>query len=228
MEMVSLSVQARTKDASPKQLRKDSVVPCILYGNDTENMPVQCEHNELMRAYMKAGESTLVELEAGGKKIPVLFHSIDFHPVSERITHVDFYAVDMKKEIEAKVPVHTIGEAPAVKDLGGVLVTALDHVTVKCLPSNLPHALEVDISSMEEFGDQVLVSAIKLPENVIIMENEDQVIANVQEPRRIAVEEVATEGEEGEEGEAAEGDGGEAEGGEGGEAAEGGEGEKAE
>lgn len=208
MEMISLPVQARKKEIAPKQLRREEIVPCVVYGNDTENTSIQCDHKSLMKTFVKAGESTLVELEIDGKKVPVLFHAITFHPVTDKITHVDFYAVNMKKEIEAHVPINMIGEAPAVKDLGGVLITSLDHLTVKCLPTNLPHALEVDISSLTEFGITITVADVVIPENVTVSEEPEQVIASVHEPRRAEEEVIAeeTEGEEGAEGEKEEGE----------------------
>ena len=216
MKTVSLSVEARAKDITPKDLRRDDVIPCVVYGNDTENTPIQCSHKALLNAYRQAGASTLVELTVNGKKLPVLFHAIDFHPVTEAIMHVDFYAVDMKKEIEAKVPVQFIGEAPAVKDLGGVLVTTLDHVTVTCLPTNLPQNLTVDISDLKEFGDAITIAALQIPEGVVISEEPTTVLVTIQEPRRAEEEETAEaeEGEEGAEGtEGAEGEEGKEEGG---------------
>jgi large subunit ribosomal protein L25 len=173
-----------------------------LYGNDVENTQLQCDHKELLKTYAQAGESTLVELDIAGKKVPVLIHAIDFAPVSDRITHVDFYAVNMKKEVEAHVPMHFDGESPAVKELGGVLVHSLDHIWVRCLPANLPHELHADISSLKEFGDQLTIADIKVPAGVTINEESDQVIASVQEPRRIE-EETPAEPAEGAEGAAA-------------------------
>jgi len=199
MEMIPLPVQARTKGHTPQQLRRQEIVPCVVYGNETENMPVECDHKALLKAFTKAGESTLVELEVNGKKIPVLFHAITFHPVTEKITHVDFYAVNMKKEIEAHVPIRLKGESPAVKELGAVLVTSADHLTVKCLPTNLPHALEADISSLAAFGDTLTAAEVPVPQGVKVLEDAEHVIASVQEPRR-AEEEVTAATEEGAEG----------------------------
>src|SRR3989338_9534983 len=115
MDMVALSVSARTPDASAKTLRRAGTVPGIIYGN-ADNAQIQCPENTLKKAYTKAGESTLVELDMDCKKLPVLFHAIDFDPVSDRMIHVDFYAVDMKKEIEAEVHIRYENESPAVKE----------------------------------------------------------------------------------------------------------------
>ena len=104
MDMVSLSAQARKTDITPKNLRKEGNVPVVLYGNDTEHLDLQCEVREIMKAYAQAGGSTLVDLDANGSKVPSLFHAVDFDPVSDKIIHVDFYAVDMKKEIDTDEP----------------------------------------------------------------------------------------------------------------------------
>lgn len=183
MDMVPLSATARLADASPRGLRRSGQVPCVLYGN-VANQPIQCDATALWKVYEKAGESTLVDLDVGGKKIPVLIHDIDFEPVSDKISHVDFYAVDMKKEIEASVPLHFEGESRAVKEEGGVLVAVLDHVTVVCLPSDLPHALAVSIDKLVNFHDNLTVADIPLPGKVKIKEEPDVVIATVQEPRK--------------------------------------------
>lgn len=198
MKMISLKAQARTKDIKTNALRKSGHVPCVLYGNDTDNLSLECAIGEITKAYIVAGESTLVDLDTGSTTIPVLFHDIQFEPVTDTILHVDFYAVDMKKEIEAKVPVVLEGSAPAVKELGGVLVTTHDHVTVKCLPGNLPHNLSVNIESIVDFHTSVTVADIVVPDGVAILDDPEVVIATAQEPRSAIEETIEEEGAEGE------------------------------
>lgn len=194
MKMIPLTAQARGQGAVAKVLRQEKKVPCVLYGNNIENTQLTCDYSELFRVYAQAGESVLVELDADGKKVPVLFHAVQFAPVSDEITHVDFYAVDMKKEIEARVPVTFVGTSEAVKSLGGVLVTVLDHLTVKCLPADLPQHLDADISMLEDFTVSLLVKDIAVPEKVTVVESPDAMVATVQEPRR-EKEETPAEGE---------------------------------
>lgn len=196
MDKVALSASARSKDVSVKNLRKQGQIPGVVYGNKTENTTIQMEEVALMKAYVKAGESTLVDLDIGGKKMPVLFHEVSFDPVTDRMDHVDFYAVDMNKEVEAEVPVHFEGESAAVKE-GGILVTALDAITVRCLPSNLPHDFKVELSKLKAFGDSITVADLSVPEKVEILNEADAVIAVVQEPRAEEVQEApaAAEGE---------------------------------
>jgi large subunit ribosomal protein L25 len=132
---------------------------------------------------VKAGESTIVELALDEKKIPCLIHAIDLDPVTDRYQHVDFYALDMKKEVTTHVPIHFVGESPAVKTLGGVLVTVMSTITVTCLPKDLPHAFDVDISALAEFHNSITVGSLKAPAGVTIKDATDSVIVTVQEPR---------------------------------------------
>src|SRR3989338_621001 len=191
MDMVSLQSEARDAAMKPAVMRRNGKVPCVVYGSGTAHQTLTCDRNEPNRVYTKAGESTLVELSVGGKKVPVLIHELDLDPLSGHIEHVNFYAVDMSKEIEAKVPVRFTGESFAVKDLGAIFVIAQEHVTVKCLPKDLPHELTADISGLKEFHDVITLGSLVLPTGVTIKDAPDTVVAVVQEPRAEEVVEVA-------------------------------------
>ncbi|MDD5624014.1 MAG: 50S ribosomal protein L25 [Candidatus Peribacteraceae bacterium] len=183
MEMVPLTATARAKETAAT-LRRKGQVPCVLYGNEVQNSPLQCVYNDLFKAYVKAGESTLVELDAGGKKVPVLFHAVQFDVVSNRIAHVDFYAVNLKKEIEAHVPIHFEGESLAVKELAAIFVAVQDHVVVRCLPTALPHHIPVSLEKLAKIHDSILVSDLKMPAGVTVKDDPTAVIATVQEQRK--------------------------------------------
>lgn len=196
MQMVALKASARIKDASPQAIRRTGAVPAVVYGN-IENTLLQCEERDLTKAYMKAGESTLVEIELDGKKIPALFHAVDLHPVSNRVTHVDFYAVDMKKEVEADVQVRFEGESLAVKDHGAIIVHPMDSVLVRALPANLPHSIAADLSKLTEFGAVLTVADLPVPQGVTILTDPESVLAIAQQPREEEPEEVAAAPAEG-------------------------------
>ncbi len=183
MDMVPLSASARDAKANPKVLRRKGQIPAVVYGHKVQ-MSVQCMETDLHKAFIRAGESTLVELDVDGKKIPVLFKHVAFDPVSDREVHVDFYAVNMDKEIETLVPVHFDGEPIAVKSLGGVFVISHDHVKVRCLPKNLPHSLPVSVTQLAEFRQSVSVKDLQAPAGVRIMDNAETVLATIQEPRK--------------------------------------------
>lgn len=197
-ERIPLQAAARPTDSHAKELRRQGKVPGVVYGN-TANTLFSIEEIALKKAYMQAGESTLVELNLDGKTIPVLFHAVDFDPVSDRMIHVDFYAVDMNKEVEAEVHIRFENESPAVKELGAILVTALHEVSVSALPANLPHDLALDLGKLTELEGTLTVADLHAPQGVTILTDPESVIVIAQEPREEEVEEVApvAEGAEG-------------------------------
>ncbi len=181
--MITLQAKARDPKASVKALRRGSLVPGVVYGHKTKDLLVQCEARALRKAFSQAGESALVELDVDGKKIPVLFKEVSFHPVNDSEIHADFYAVNMDEKIETMVPVHFTGESLAVKALGGVFLVVHDAVRVRALPKNLPKNLVVSISGMENFHDHVTVSQVTAPEGVELLDKPETVLAVIQEPR---------------------------------------------
>lgn len=179
---VALKASTRIPGANVKDLRKAGLIPVVVYGNKTENTLLQIEEMPLKKAHMKAGESTLVELDVDGKKTPVLFQSVDLDPVSDRMIHVDFYAVDMKKEVEAEVHIRYENESPVVKD-GAILVNAMHEILVQALPAKLPHDLALDLSKLTEMGGTLTVADIVIPEGVTVLTPLDSVIVIAQVPR---------------------------------------------
>lgn len=178
--MLKLSAQLRKEVGKKvKNLRKMGFIPAILYGPGIKNLNLKVQEKEFEKVYKKAGESTLISLEIEGKKIPVLIHEVQFDPISEKPIHVDFYQPSLKEEIEAKVPLVFVGEAPAVKELGGTLVKALSEIEIKVLPQNLPHEIKVDISPLKTFEDRILVKNLNVPEGVKILRSPEDPVAFV-------------------------------------------------
>lgn len=205
-QAIPLTVTGRDTKTSPKNMRKAGTVPAVIYGNE-KNTSVQCAMKELNTVYVKAGENTLVELHLEGKKIPCLIHSISFDPVTGNYEHVDFYAVDMKKKVTTRVPVVFTGESPAVKNLGGVLLTVHSELEVSCLPTDIPSHFTADLTGLENLHDSITVSKLQIPSGVTLKESPETVILVVQEPRKEEVVEtvVAADGTVPAEGAAAEG-----------------------
>ena len=103
--------------------------------------------------------------------------------MSGSFLHIDFHQVRMDEEIEANIPLVFVGESPAVKSEGGILVKALDELGVSCLPAHLPHELSVDISVLATFDDQIRVSDIAVPAGVKVSDDPETVVALVERPR---------------------------------------------
>lgn len=190
MATITLTVAKRKTEEKAHLLRKAGDIPGIIYGNKMDAISIKCKERDLRVAFTKAGQSTLVEIDIDGKKIPSLVHAIAFEPVAGGYEHVDFFAVDMTKKVTAQVPLVLDGESPAVKELGGVLVTVHHTVTVRCLPKDLPRELHIDLSTLKELRDTVTVSKLSLPEGVTIEESPETVLIIAQEKRKEEVAEV--------------------------------------
>jgi len=191
-----------------KSLRRKGVIPAVVYGGKEGSVPIELGLKEFSKIFKTAGETTLIKLFVNDAVKNVLIHDISRDPMTEEINHVDFYEVKMDEKITTKVPLVFIGDAPAVIDLGGVLVKAMQELEVRALPADLPHQIEIDISQLKTFDDNILVKDIKLPKNVEILENLETSVAVVTPPRSEAelealkgeveekIEEVKVEAEE--------------------------------
>jgi len=164
--------------------RARGLLPAVVYGHGIEATPIFIESKAYKKAYQQAGTSTLVDLVIDDKKpIKVLFHTPDYHHLQNEPLHADLYAVNMTEKIETEIPIHFVGESLAVTELEGNFISNTDELTVKCLPSDLISAVEVDISSLKTFEDQVKVSDIKVPETIEVLNDLDEVVALVSPPR---------------------------------------------
>lgn len=166
-----------------KALRKKGLLPGVIYSEGKPADSLEMNLGEFQKVWKEAGESSIIELDMDGQKKNVLIKDVQTDPIKDTPTHVDFYSVRMDKRIEAMVPLSFAGEAPAVKNLGGVLVKVIYELEVEALPANLPSELEVNISKLAMFEDRFLVSDLKLPEGVKVLANRQEIIALVEEPR---------------------------------------------
>ena len=192
---LKLNVTARTETGKALEaLRQNDLIPAVVYGHDVDPVSLSVNYLDFSRAFKTAGESTLIELSLDGNKpVNVLIQDVATHPLTGRFMHVDFYQVNMKEEIETDVPLEFVGESAAVKALSGVLVRSLEEVKIKCLPSNLPHALEVDLAKLATFDDAIKVGDIVLPQGVELLDDAETIVATVAAPRTEAEMEALNE-----------------------------------
>ncbi|MFY9493388.1 MAG: 50S ribosomal protein L25 [Minisyncoccia bacterium] len=188
---IKLEVKIREK-GGVNQLRRDGLVPGVVYGSGVENASVSVGRSDLEKAIAKAGETTMVELVLGGgsssevesvKTKHVLIHDVQRDPVKDLPIHVDFLEVRLDQKIKAEIPVVFVGDSPAVKELSGVLIRNIQHIEVEALPQNLPHNIEVDISGLKTFEDHITVADIKVGPSVKILSKLNAIAASVVPPR---------------------------------------------
>ena len=160
--MKSITINGSTRKVlgkkSTKELRKQEMVPCVLYG---EGEPVHFSAKELdfsKLVYTPNAHTVKIVLEK--KELDAILQDIQFHPLSDKILHVDFYQLSENKEVSMEIPVKIEGSAPGVLISGGVLILNQRKLKVKALPTNLPDFITADISKLE-LGDKLYSSELK-------------------------------------------------------------------
>ena len=182
--MHELKAEIRTTLGKQVKLaRARGSLPAVVYGETMPTQSIFVPYREFEKAHKAAGESTLVRLDVAGKAHNVLIHDISYDPITGKFLHADFYAVRMDKALRARVPLEFTGEAPAVKNDGGILVKVAHELEVEALPQDLPHSLPVDIGLLATFGSKILIQNIPVPHGVKILGPADEVIAIVNAPR---------------------------------------------
>lgn len=162
-----------------KALRTKGLIAAELYGPGQKNEHVSVTEKDFRRVFRASGETTLINLMLEGQKHPVMIHEVSTHPVSDAILNIDFYQVDLKKEIELKVPLIFSGEAPAVKEKGGVLIKSVTEISVRALPSDIPHNIEISIVPLADIGQSISLKDIPAPAGVKFLGDEKTVVATV-------------------------------------------------
>jgi len=203
-ESMTLSAEDRTETRKAvRALRKEGKLPAVLYGHGIKNKMLVINAREFETVYKEKGGSSLIDLNTGDQKpIKVIIQEVQRDPVSGVISHVDFHQVRMTEKISAEAEINFIGVSKAVKESGGVLVKNFDTLKIECLPQDLIHIIDVDISVLETFDDILRVSDIPLPHGITVKASADDVVASVQPPRSEeelkALEETTEEAGEGE------------------------------
>ncbi len=212
VSMITLEVEKRDSKASLSEIRKAGKIPAVFYGKKEAATSIMLPKAIFEKTLKEAGESTIVHLKGEGISVDALIHEVDLDPVTDKPRHADFYAIEKDKKLEVKIPLEFIGVAPAVKDLGGILVKVMHEVEIEALPKDLPHELTIDISSLTTFQSVITAGDLKLPAGVTLKAKPEEIVASVYEPKEEVVEvpvdlsaiEVAKKGKEAKEGEGAE------------------------
>lgn len=206
MEAVYLEATVRDKTELGKSniLRKQGFVPCVVYGEGKETLPLKIERSRLLK-FLHAhhgGENIIITLKvfsSGQKKVEeksVLIKDVQSHPVREEILHMDFNEVSLTKRIVVKVPIRAHGEPVGVKQDGGTLEQILWEVDVECLPTQIPEKIEVDVTNLK-IGDTIHVKTLAIPERVTVKHELDAIVFSVVPPYKeeVVAPEVAVAGE---------------------------------
>lgn len=193
--MKSITINGSQRESvgkvATKALRNAGQVPCVVYGGEK---PIHFSAEELAfrhLVYTPDVHTVVIALE-DGTEVTAILQDIQFHPVNDRILHIDFYQIFDDKEVSMEIPVRITGNSRGVRN-GGVLRVVTRKLRVKALPKNLPDFIEVDITEMK-IGAKKYVTAVE-SEEYVIMHPDNTVICQIR-TSRTAVADVADEEDE--------------------------------
>ena len=182
MDTFKIGAESR-QEKGPKaarRMRREGVVPGVLYGHG-DNTPIAIREFDLMKLLVTP-HVYLVELELDGKVEKVLVQEVQYHPVSDRPVHIDFYRYSEDEPIVMNIPVELVGHAVGVR-AGGKLVQPVRRLKVKGLPADMPNRLDVDVSALEV--DKKIVVADLAFEGLSILNPPHMVVATVRSQRKM-------------------------------------------
>ena len=202
--MEEIVLQAKKRNVIGKQvkaLRRQGGLPAILYGS-IDPLAISLDAHNAERVLQSVTSSHLITVEVEGSPHSVLVRERQRNPLTGHLIHVDFQVVSLTEKLRANVLLDLVGEAPAVKEHSGVLVTGLESLDVECYPQDLPERITIDLSILREIGDAIYVRDLNLPEEVEVLAEPDEMVILVTAPEAEAVteeeEEVVVEAVEGE------------------------------
>ena len=203
--MVALKLKAEKRKLygrKIKKLREKGILPANIYGKKIKSQAIKVNLKEFLRLYKEIGKTGILSLSLlkETKIRPVLVHNFQKDPVSDDPLHVDFHQIDLKTKVQVSIPIKFKGESPAVIK-GGVLIQLMNEIEIEALPTDLPDRFEVDISKIEEIGQGIVIKDLKVDKKKIkiLVDNKDELIIKVEEPKEEEekpVEEVSVEEEE--------------------------------
>lgn len=165
-----------------KVLRRQGLVPAVVYGHGFDPLSIQVPIKDFEKVYAEAGESTVVYLNVENQEYPTIIHDITRDALNDKFLHADFYKVRLDEKIKAEIQLNFVGESPAVKDFGGILVKSMTEVEVEGFPQDLPHEITVDISILKELNSHIMVKDLPIASQLKVEADPEAIVALVQEP----------------------------------------------
>ncbi len=181
-EEIVLSAKGRSERGknAARRLRREGMVPAVIYGGKGENLAVAVDPKALQKVLRsEAGRNAILKLDiAGHGSANAILKSWQVDPIRESFLHADFYRIAMDVAIRVTVPIHVVGEARGVKVDGGILELVVRAIEVECLPGDIPGQIDVEVSDLA-INQSLRVSDLKIPEKVKVLVAPDQVVVHV-------------------------------------------------
>jgi len=192
-----LKVQVResTGKQAAKRLRREGMIPAVLYGGGDKPVSLAIEFKELLTLLHSSGRNTVVNLTIGKgrKKYKTFIYDIQHDPLSGDIIHVDLKQISLDEKIHVTVPIHLHGMPYGVKNEGGIIEHQMHAIEIYCLPTDIPDDIKIDVTDMR-LGDVIHVRDLA-HENFEMLTDMDSVVIHIIAPKVISVVEEEEEGE---------------------------------
>ena len=206
MSNVSLKVEIRSKEElknnSSRRLRAGGFIPATIYGQAEEPRSIKIDSKQLKEILKgKSTASSIIEMtmnvDGKNKKEITIIKDTQKNPFTHELTHIDFYRIQMEKEVETTVPVVILNEEESigVKEEGGVVQHGLRELHIACLPMQIPERITYDITDLK-MGHIIKVSDLIIGSDVKVLNHPEEIIVSIIHPTHLVVEEVAVEEEE--------------------------------
>jgi len=197
----TLTLPASNREVLGKKtrfLRRQGITPIHLFGHEVESLALQCDTIQLQHIVAQAGMTRAINLRIGNEKQPksVFIREIQRDIVSGRLLHVDFYQVRKGERIRVDVPLVMVGNAPALKGKGRMLIHGVTSLPIECLPESIPSRIEVELSVLEEVEQAIHVRDIVLDPGIVVHADPEQMVVKVSEAAVARVEEEVVVAEE--------------------------------
>jgi ribosomal protein L25, Ctc-form len=158
MRHFQLSANTRTiLGNSVRKLRKQGLLPAVLYGQNFNSLPIQIDKKNFLKLYKQVGKTNVIDLSVDSQTLPVIVQDLDIDPVFGDVRHVDFLVVNLKQKVKVTVPIQYIGTPIGVKQLGAVLAVNLDELEIEALPEKIPDFIPVDVTNLTNIHDSISV-----------------------------------------------------------------------
>jgi large subunit ribosomal protein L25 len=180
-----VTIEVERREVSGKgasgRLRRADLIPAVVYGGEKEPISIQVPRKLLLNIFKDGGSENrifLLKLAGTAQSRHAMIRDLQVDPVTNQVSHVDFLRIDMSRKIRVKVHLELVGTAYGVKTEGGLLDFVTREIEVECLPTAIPHAIQVDVSEVR-IGEHLEVKSIVLPEGVTLLEDPDRVVLSV-------------------------------------------------
>ena len=198
MEKYALEAQNREVIGKKvKALRREGLLPAVIYGSGIEPQPITLDTRAVIQTLKITGANTLITIKLGKKELLALVRDVQREVITRDLLHIDFQAVSLEESITTTVPIVIVGEAPVMtKEFNAVLSSALDELQIEAKAKDLPDSIQVDVSSLIEIGDHILVKDLVIPGDVIVLDDPDEMVLVASAQTLMEIEPEVEEGAE--------------------------------